>query len=471
MKSILLILVFCGLFVSTAFSYNYSVSVELPAGVLKLLPEKPDILSAVSADLNGDKKSDYAVIIQSKPTDSPSKAEEEKSGTEGRRLREFYVITANEAGYEIAAKTKQAVLCSDCGSEGRDSFLEIKALTKTFTILHKFNDSEGGAWGIASKFGYSRRDNKWQLTYFSAAGIELKPDDFGLINLEDFDIDFFMASGQVQARPDSGDKKHIADREILFTENGAAFAVMPDETGLRYLAGDRYYRKIILPCLSADRKQIAFIRNNDMYVMDSDGRNEKKLFRDVLKISRYNYESEGTIYSMDWSPDGRWFALTGLKSNMYYDKGYFYLRGYDGVTKAAKEYGRDDSIKSPCFSPDSSKLAYYRGTTITVMDIKTGTEKELCEVKGRAGITWSKDGNRILTAVEGGYGIIDVNNCNVRVVKCRGSSGGRLYWSDDEKNALYYTSNYIFTTPLNDGADMKTVAGPSYGGLIDGLAW
>lgn len=456
------------------FTYNYGDLAALPDGIKKLLPENPDILAAAVADLNGDKLEDYIVVNQYIDAESNNDEEAKKNHGEGRRYREIIVLTADKEGkYAVAARTKRAVLCSDCGAKDEDPFLTIKALTKSFTILHKFTDPAGETWGITAKFGYSKRDNKWQLVSFSGGDDSaLKPDSFGLINLEDFDINFYMGTGQVMAKPDAEAKKTIGGEELLFTENGALFAIMPDKTGFRYVAGDRNFRKVGFPNLSPDRKKIAFVRNNDLYVMDADGKNEKKIIRDVLKISTYNYENEGTIYAMKWSPDGKYFAVNGLKSNMYYDKGSFYVWSQDGLTKTAKSYGTDDGIGSICWAPDSSKLAYYRSTTLTVMSMNSGDEKQLINVQGKSGLAWSRDGNRLITVVEGGYGIVDAGNGSTQVIKCRASSGqGQLYWSKDEKSTLLFTSDYIFKVALEEGAEMKIVAGPSYGGLIDGLFW
>jgi len=75
------------------FSYNYGESVDLPDGVKKLLPDNPDILASASADLNGDKEADYAVVMQYKDPDNDNDAEMKKAGREGRRLRELIIIT------------------------------------------------------------------------------------------------------------------------------------------------------------------------------------------------------------------------------------------------------------------------------------------------------------------------------------------------------------------------------------------
>jgi hypothetical protein len=475
MKNLIFLLLFCVfVFPVAGFSYNYGDTVALPDGVKKLLPENPDILASASADLNGDKTDDFVVIIQYKDTDNDNGAADKLRKEEGRLLRELIIITSKEGQYAVAARTKRAVLCSACGEKGEDPFLNIKAVTKSFTILHKFANDPDGAWGIAAKFGYSRRDDKWQLVYLSGHGdTELKPADFGLINLDDFDLDYYMATGKAEPRPDAGPVKIYPD-DILYTAGGAAFLIRPDKSEIRYLVGDRFFQKIGHPNWSGDKKRIAFIRDNDMHVMDADGRGDKRLFENVIKIFRYDYEIQGSITGMKWSPDGRYFAITGLRDNSDYKHSCFYIRGIDGVTKTVKECGVNGEINSMCWSPDSSRLAYYCGVTLTIMDINSGVEKTL-DSGGKSGLAWSRDGNRLLTVADGGYGVIDLGSGVMRVVKCRAWAGyGPLFWSADEKNALYYSSDYVFMSPVEEGGVAHTIAGAGgeeNNGLIDGLSW
>ena len=452
------------------FSYNYGESVDLPDGVKKLLPDNPDILASASADLNGDKEADYAVVMQYKDPDNDNDAEMKKAGREGRRLRELIIITAKDKQYTVAARSKRAVLCSECGAAGEDPFLGIKAVTKSFTILHKFNRETEDTWGIAAKFGYSKRDNKWQLVYFSGKKAELKPADFGLINLEDFDIKYYMSDEKVEARAENPAAAVINPDDILYTENGSAYVIKPDGSAKRYIAGDRFYHQIHFPCWSADKKLIAYISNNDMFVTGADGSNEKLLFKDVLRLHNFQYETGGEIGEMRWSPDGNEFAITGYKDTVNHSKKYLFIAGPDGRTKTARESEKNNLFGAVCWSPDSSKLAYYAGASLTVLDVNSGNEN-IIFTKGGSGIAWSGDGKRILTAASGAYEIIDVDNKNSREVKCLAWAGyGPLYWSKDEKSALYFSSDDILTISIEEGAKPRIVKART-SGLIDGLSW
>lgn len=452
-----------------AFSYNHGDTVALPAGVTKLLPNNSVILASATADLNGDSTFDFVVVLQIEDTKATlNKAAQNNSG-EPWCSRELFILTAKDRQYTVAARTSRAVLCSNCGPESSDPFLNIRAATKSFTILHKFNSTYEDSWGIASKFAYSRRDNKWQLVYFSGGdNSELKPKDFGLINLEDFDIGHYMSDTKVEVWPDKGPAQILPD-DILYTDHGVAYVIRPDGSNQRYVAGDRYFCKLGFPNLSRVRKQIAFVQDNDMYVIGTDGRGKKKLFSDVIKISRYDYQRDGSIYSMKWSPDGKLFALTGQKDNS--NKYFFYLREYNGATRMVKEYDTSCYLASFCWSPDSKKLAYYKETVISILDVETGSEKPLLINTVRGDLAWSGDGKKLLTVNDiREYLIVDAQSGSMRVIRCSALSGKGLFWSADEKYALNFTTEYVSIMPVEEYGVNRVIVG-GQDAQIDGLYW
>ena len=450
------------------FAYTYGDRVDLPAAAAKLLPEDADILASAAADLNGDGRIDYAVILQKKESDADGAAP--AAADEGRRSRELFIITAQDDGYAVAARSTRAVLCSDCGAEGEDPFLNLRARTKSFTVLHKFKLDSDGTWGTAARFRYSAEDGTWLLDYFYGhEGAELAPADFGRIDLEDFDLGYYLAVG-VLARPASAEKTTHYPDDILFTEDGVAFAVRPDGTDRRYLAGDRFFRTMGFPCWSADKKRIAFVRRGDLYVADADGSRERRLVRNMLGESYYRYWERGEVTGMRWSPDGLRFAYSGYRDTVNYKTVYLFLADPSGRTKILKEGDAKHPIGSFCWSPDSGKLAYYYGGVLIVQDLASGTERSLSEKPG-SGIAWSADGARILTVVPGAYGIVDVASGAIREIKGRAWAGyGPLFWSADEKYALIYTSDDIMMAPIAENGRGRIVAARSEG-LIDGLSW
>jgi Tol biopolymer transport system component len=277
-----------------------------------------------------------------------------------------------------------------------------------------------------------------------------------------------MSETKVEVWPDKGPAQILPD-DILFTDHGVAYVIRPDGSNQRHIAGDRFFCKLGFPSLSRERKQIAFIRDNDMYVIRTDGRDTKKLFNDVIKISRYDYQRDNSIYNMRWSPDGKFFALTGQKDNIR--KNCLYLREYNGATRIVKEYDTSYYISSLCWSPDSKKLAYYKGKVISILDIETGNEKPLLTNQVRGGLAWSGDGKKLLTVNDiHEYCIVDAESGSKRFIRCSALGGNGLFWSADEKYALSYTTDYVFIMPVEEYGMHRTVVG---GGdaRIDGLYW
>ena len=197
MKRILLFLGICMVFFG-AFSFSMMGDepergrVDMPEAAVKLLPDNGDILMSVNADLNGDGKDDYLVAYEYLNAE-----------------RELIVITAVDKGYAVAARSKRVILCKECGGIYGDPFVRIWADKKKFGVDH-FGGSNF-KWSNNSTFGYSRRDKKWQLVSFDSANYDLdnnvedehyKPADFGLINLEDFDINRYMSDGKIEPAPD-----------------------------------------------------------------------------------------------------------------------------------------------------------------------------------------------------------------------------------------------------------------------------
>lgn len=166
--------------------------VDMPEAASKLLPDNGDILLSLKADLNGDKQDDFIAAFEY---------------LDGKR--ELIIITKEKKGYKLAARSWRAIMCRECGGVYGDPFVRIWAETKKFGIDH-FGGSNW-KWSNNSTFGYSKRDDKWQLIDFmttnynlenDAESKEYKPADFGLINLEDYDLDTMLSGENLGPVPD-----------------------------------------------------------------------------------------------------------------------------------------------------------------------------------------------------------------------------------------------------------------------------
>ncbi|MCE5300678.1 MAG: formylglycine-generating enzyme family protein [Spirochaetia bacterium] len=175
---------------------------DMPEGAAKLLPDNGDVIASVAADLNGDAEEDFLVAFEY---------------LNGKR--ELIIVVKKGKKYVLASRSWRAIMCADCGGVYGDPFVRIWAEKKKFGIDH-FGGSNW-KWSNNSVFGYSQRDNKWQLVDFQASNYDLdanadtkqyKPADFGLVNLEDYDLDTFLSGENLGPVPD---ETKVAAKEQL----------------------------------------------------------------------------------------------------------------------------------------------------------------------------------------------------------------------------------------------------------------
>jgi hypothetical protein len=175
-----------------------SASVKvLPKACYALFPKDADTLAWAAGDLNGDGMTDYAVALQY-PQNNPG-----ESGAD----REVVIIVGKRGGgYAIAARSKKAIYCSNCGGVFGDPFAGISVQKKSFTISHYGGSS--WRWSNAFTFGYSKRDSRWQLVSVEEGSfrsdepdsgtttVRTPPKDFGLIDFEEFDPEAYAGKGK-----------------------------------------------------------------------------------------------------------------------------------------------------------------------------------------------------------------------------------------------------------------------------------
>jgi hypothetical protein len=180
--------------------------VDMPEAAAKLLPDNGDILLSLKADLNGDKNDDFLVAFEYLDA-----------------RRELIIITKEKKGYKLASRSWRAIMCKECGGVYGDPFVRIWAEKKKFGVDH-FGGSNF-KWSNNSVFGYSKRDNKWQLIDFQSANYDLEnnveekkytPEDFGLINLEDYSLDNLLSGENLGPVPD--------ETEVAISEEKTAVA-------------------------------------------------------------------------------------------------------------------------------------------------------------------------------------------------------------------------------------------------------
>ena len=207
------------------------------------------------------------------------------------------------------------------------------------------------------------------------------------------------------------------------------------------------------------RTKIAFTSlrdgNSDIYVMDGDGRNQRRVT-----------ENPARDRLPAWSPDGKKIAFVSNRNNVNKDHKQIWVIDADGANPIRLTNGLVDTY--PDWSPDGTKIVYDAHLVpeehnlapggIAVMDAD-GNNKRLVKKNAR-GLhpTWSPDGKRI-AFISG----VDVIN-HVFVMDADGRNRMQLThdfvrkrlpsWSHDGKRIAYSGDNVIWVVD-SDGENPR----------------
>ena len=149
------------------------------------------------ADLNGDGRSDYLLVLEKLQGQDEDDAERER----------ILLIIVRKPGdaFEVAGRSDSAVRDDLCGGTFGDCFQGISAKRRMF-VISEFGGS-GWRWNRASTFKYSSRDQTWQLVRVveESFGVSdpskikrkvyVPPRDFAKIDISEYDPQAFRGEG------------------------------------------------------------------------------------------------------------------------------------------------------------------------------------------------------------------------------------------------------------------------------------
>jgi hypothetical protein len=173
--------------------------VTLPDGVQAFVTAGTRALACAIADLNRDGREDVVLVLERQKA-RPDDAEIEE---QQRPLR--ILVRLADGAYKQARRNDHVVYCRTCGGVMGDPFQGVDAGPGTFTVHNAGGSS--WRWGVEYRFGYSRRDDTWQLvrvveTSFHASDpagpeetVSTPPKAFGKIDIADFDPENWKGKG------------------------------------------------------------------------------------------------------------------------------------------------------------------------------------------------------------------------------------------------------------------------------------
>ncbi len=205
--------------------------------------------------------------------------------------------------------------------------------------------------------------------------------------------------------------------KILFLQKKkddvSIYLINPDGSGRQKLIRDPGV--CLTPTSSPDGRKIAFIfkkqafigRENKLYVMNMDGSENQPIIEVSKKVQDIDFDDD-----LCWSPDGKQIAFTKMAKVEAKDTDSIhptfiftfgtYIIAADGNSNEIQlgKTGTDRAF--PCWSPDSSRVAFLSNSQLHFYTLKSGINKSI-QVDASLPLSrlqWSPDGKKIIFAAK-----------------------------------------------------------------------
>jgi hypothetical protein len=189
--------VVAALLLSTPVQASIKETLVLPSELQSFVEPGTRPIEVERADLNGDGRSDFILVLEKLPT-----------ADESVFLERILLIIVRQPGgsLKVAGRGDSAIRDDQCGGQFGDCFEGVSAKDRAFTIS-EFGGSGGFQWSHVSTFRFSSRDRTWQLVRvedqsFSPSNpskvkrnVYVPPRDFGKIDISEYDPEGFLGQG------------------------------------------------------------------------------------------------------------------------------------------------------------------------------------------------------------------------------------------------------------------------------------
>lgn len=296
---------------------------------------------------------------------------------------------------------------------------------------------------------------------------------------------------------------------LLFVSDRAGnddiFMVISDEPGEKNLYRALKHKQVQLtknqaedsaPQISPDGKKIAFFRDNDLWIMNRNGKNEKRLV-ESWNLAEYAWspDSKWIAYSMDdnefntdifiipaasgtainisrhpdidfapvWSPDGKKLGFSSRRANDTYDIWYVFLQKADHE-KTKAQWEEEEELKKEAKKDkkkDSKKKAEKIVVKIDFENIHKRLRRATSLPGDETGLAISPDGKTFIfrcdTKGKNDLWSVRWDGKELKQLTDSNEKPQQIQWSKDGKKIYYLKSGGSFVSIAATGKDKKGI--------------